>query len=58
MDLHPSVDLHPVKGVTVTPSWTSSGESTKDGVYGVPGNLVRPAGGSSSRLSAASPRRW
>jgi hypothetical protein len=21
MDLHPSVDLHPVEGVTVTPSW-------------------------------------
>jgi hypothetical protein len=56
IDLHPSVDLHPVQGVTLTPSWDFFWrESTKDGVYGVPGNLVRAAGGSSSRFVGSQP---
>ena len=56
MDLHPSVDLHPVEGVTVTPSWDFFWrESLQDGLYGVPGNLLRPAGGSRSRFVGSQP---
>ena len=42
MDLHPSVELHVLKNVTITPDldffWR---QSTRDGIYGISGNLLR-----------------
>ncbi len=56
IDLHPSVDLRPLTGLTVTPSWDFFWrESTKDGVYGVPGNLVRPSRGATARGVGSQP---
>ena len=50
IDLHPSVDLHPVSSVTISPSWDFFWrQSANDGVYGVPGNVIRPADGAAAR---------
>lgn len=47
------VNLHPVVGVSLGSSWSLSGaavfywrQSLEDGVYGNPGNLIRPSAGS------------
>jgi hypothetical protein len=54
--LHPSVDLHPLRQVTVTPSWLFFWRENKnDGVYGVPGNLIRPVKGATSRYVGSQP---
>lgn len=56
IDVHPSLDLHPFRQVTVTPSWVFFWrESAKDGLYGVPGNLVWPARGASARYVGFQP---
>ncbi len=56
IDLHPSVDLRPLPRVTLTPSWLFFWrQSTKDGVYGVPGNLIRPARGATARYVGSQP---
>jgi hypothetical protein len=56
IDLHPSVDLHPSRQVTLTPSWVFFWrQSANDGVYGVPGNLVRPARGATARYVGSQP---
>ena len=50
------INLHPVAGISLRSGWSLSGaavfywrQSLDDGVYGSPGNLVRPAGGSRAR---------
>ncbi|MGA0530339.1 alginate export family protein [Hansschlegelia sp. KR7-227] len=50
------VNLHPVIGVSLGSGWSLSGaavfywrQSLEDGVYGNPGNLVRPSAGSRAR---------
>lgn len=49
-DLHPSVDLHPLRTMTVTPSWLFLWrQSLSDGLYGVPGNLIRSGKGTTAR---------
>ena len=56
IDLHPSVDLHPFRQVTLSPSWLFFWRQNKnDGVYGVPGNLVRPARGATARYVGNQP---
>jgi hypothetical protein len=56
IDLHPSVDLHPFSQVTVSPSWLFFWRENKnDGVYGVPGNLIRPVRGATSRYVGSQP---
>jgi hypothetical protein len=55
-DLHPKLVLSPSTRTTITADelilWRASLE---DGVYGVPGNLIVPAGGSSARLVGHQP---
>ena len=50
MDLHPSIELHLCKNVSLTPDadffWR---QSTHDGIYGVPGNLLRSGRGTRAR---------
>lgn len=42
IDLHPSLDFSPMKNVAAHVSWAFFWrESGRDGIYGVPGNLVR-----------------
>jgi hypothetical protein len=56
IDLHPSVDLHPFRQLTVTPSWLFFWrENQNDGVYGVPGNLIRPVRDATSRYVGNQP---
>ena len=50
MDLIAGVDLHLSRSVVVTPSYGCFWRvSLKDGLYGFAGNLLRPAGTSTSR---------
>lgn len=50
IDLQPSVALHPNERLTITPDWQFLWrESVNDGLYGVGGNLIRPAGTSQAR---------
>lgn len=56
IDLHPSVDLHPLRWLTVSPSWLFFWrQSANDGVYGVPGNLIRPVRGATARYVGSQP---
>ncbi len=56
IDLHPSIDLHPVETLTVNVSWMFFWrESLNDGLYGVPGNLLRSSAGTSSRYVGSQP---
>ncbi len=56
IDLHPSIDLHPLPNVVVSPSWGFFWrQSAEDGVYGVPGNLVRPVNGATARYVGSQP---
>jgi hypothetical protein len=50
IELQPSLTIRPTKRWTVTLDWSLvKRESLDDGVYGVGGNLLRPAGGSRAR---------
>jgi hypothetical protein len=56
VDLHPSVDLHPIATVTITPSWDFFWrESRDDGVYDVGANLIRSGAGSDARYVGSQP---
>jgi alginate export protein len=56
MDLHPSVEVHLFQKVTVTPSWTFFWrQSLRDGLYGVPGNLIRSGLGTAARYVGSQP---
>jgi hypothetical protein len=56
IDLHPSVDLHPLRNTTVSASWDFFWRtSTADGLYGVPGNLIRPSVGANARYVGSQP---
>jgi Alginate export len=56
MDLHPSIDIRPLPGVTVSPSWLFFWrQSLRDGLYGVPGNLIRSGKGTSARYVGSQP---
>jgi hypothetical protein len=56
IDVHPSVDLHPLSQVTVTLCWAFFWrESLKDGLYNVVGILVRPASSGRSRYVGSQP---
>lgn len=56
IDLHPSIDLHPVPGLTVTPGWLFFWrQSLQDGLYDVPGNVLRPGAGSDARYVGSQP---
>ncbi|HEV8414717.1 MAG TPA: alginate export family protein [Bryobacteraceae bacterium] len=50
MDLHPSVELHLTKSLKLTPDadffWR---QSTHDGIYGIPGNLLQSGSGTTAR---------
>ena len=50
MDLHPSLELNLTEQVSLTPDldffWR---QSTRDGIYGIPGNLIRTGRTSSAR---------
>jgi hypothetical protein len=50
MDVHPSVELHLTKGLKLTPDadffWR---QSATDGIYGIPGNLLRSGRGTTAR---------
>jgi hypothetical protein len=62
MDLHPSMQLHLSQSVTLTPDWVVQWrESLRDGVYTVPGTLLRAAGNSGGRFVGDRPGaqlRW
>jgi hypothetical protein len=62
MDIHPSVQLHLSDTVTLTPDWVFQWrESLQDGVYTVPGTLLRAAGDSRARFVGDRPGvqlRW
>lgn len=62
MDLHPSLNLHLSPTVTFTPDWVFQWrESLQDGVYTVPGTLLRAAGNSQARFVGDRPGaqlRW
>jgi Alginate export len=50
MELQPSLTLHLARGLTLAPDWQFIWrQSLNDGVYGVGGNLLRPAGSSTAR---------
>lgn len=56
IDLHPSVDFRPFRRVTVSPSWLFFWrQSLQDGLYGVPGNLVRSGKGTAARYVGSQP---
>jgi alginate export protein len=56
IDLHLSVDLQPLRQVTVSPSWLFFWrQSRNDGLYGVPGNLIRPVRGATARYVGSQP---
>ncbi len=50
MDLHPSIEFHLTRTVTLTPEadffWR---QSTRDGIYGIPGNLIQSGRNSTAR---------
>lgn len=62
IDLHPAVQLHLSSSVTLTPDWVFQWrESLQDGVYTVPGMLLRGAGSSTARYVGDRPGiqlRW
>lgn len=56
VDLHPSVDLHPLPRLTVTPSWLFLWrQRLADGLYGVSGNLIRSGRGTTARYVGSQP---
>jgi len=56
MDLHPSIDLHPVTSLTVSAAWLFFWrENLHDGLYDVPGNLIRSGVGTSARYVGSQP---
>jgi hypothetical protein len=54
MDLHPSVELNLTERISLTPDfdffWR---QSTRDGIYGAPGNLIRSASTSRARYTGS-----
>jgi hypothetical protein len=62
MDLHPALQLHLSSSVTLTPDWVFQWrESLRDGIYTVPGMLLRAAGNSNARFVGDRPGlqvRW
>lgn len=62
IDVHPSIDLRPRPTITVSPSWAFFWrESLRDGLYDVPGNLVRSGAGTDARYVGSQPAvmvRW
>ncbi len=61
-DLHPNVRLFLPHGIAINADWLLWWrQSVEDGVYGVPGNLLIPAGGSRARFVGHRPgieARW
>ena len=61
-DLHPTLDLTFPRGVTLTADWVFYWrQSTRDGLYGIPGNLLRTGQLSSARFIGHQPGvevRW
>jgi len=56
IDLHPGIDLHPTASLTLSPSWLFVWRQSRgDGLYGVPGNLVRSGRDTSSRYVGSQP---
>lgn len=56
VDLHPSIDLHPLPRLTVTLSWLSLWrQSVSDGLYGSAGNLLRSGKGTTARYVGGQP---
>ncbi len=56
MDLHPQVTVNPRDGLVMTASWLFFWRrQVDDGIYGIPGNLVRSGQGTRSRLVGHSP---
>ena len=56
IDLHPSMDINPFWSVTVSASWLFFWrQSLRDGLYGVPGNLIRSGEGTSARYVGSQP---
>ena len=56
IDLHPSIDLHPHPTLAVSAGWTFFWrQSLRDGLYDVPGNLVRSGTGTDARAVGSQP---
>lgn len=56
MDLHPQVAAHPRDGLVVTASWLFIWRrQLDDGIYGIPGTLLRSGAGTHSRFVGHSP---
>jgi hypothetical protein len=57
IDLHPSIDVAPLPGVVLSGSWLFFWrQSVRDGLYSVPGNLIRSGQGTRARYWVASRR--